>query len=110
MSTSISSIEFDSKTASTSDCIDSNDALSTIDDAAPNGENAPYTLRRGNDHLKTFVSMTGNVLEWYDFAVFGYFSDIIGKVFFPPQSGNTQTIESFAVFWGAFLMRPGECK
>ena len=48
-----------------------------------------------------------NVLEWYDFAVFGYFADEIGQVFFPPnQSGNTATMESFAVFGGAFLMRP----
>mmetsp|Transcript_24571 Transcript_24571/g.36062 ORF Transcript_24571/g.36062 Transcript_24571/m.36062 type:complete len:572 (-) Transcript_24571:140-1855(-) len=48
----------------------------------------------------------GNVLEWYDFAVFGYFGDIIGQVFFPAQEGNIATMESFAVFGGAFLMRP----
>jgi len=45
--------------------------------------------------------------EWYDFAVFGYFGDIIGKVFFPPnQSENANTMKSFMVFGGAFLMRP----
>jgi len=56
---------------------------------------------------ETLAGLVGNVLEWYDFAVFGYFSDVIGEVFFPPnQEGNAATIESFAVFGAAFLMRP----
>ena len=45
-------------------------------------------------------------MEWYDFAVFGFFGDIIGNVFFPPQEGHAAMVESFAVFGGAFLMRP----
>ena len=49
----------------------------------------------------------GNVLEWYDFALFGFFSDIIGQVFFPPgENDNENLIKSFAVFGSAFLMRP----
>jgi len=55
---------------------------------------------------ETLAGLAGNVLEWYDFAVFGYFSDIIGKVFFPPQEGNASIVQSFAVFGGAFIMRP----
>jgi MHS family proline/betaine transporter-like MFS transporter len=39
-------------------------------------------------------------------AVFGYFSDIIGQVFFPPQENTKAIIESFAVFGLAFLVRP----
>ena len=58
---------------------------------------APHTIRAG---------IAGNVLEWYDFAVFGFFSDIIGETFFPPQAGHSQTVESFAVFGLAFLARP----
>ena len=52
------------------------------------------------------AGVAGNVLEWYDFAVFGFFGDIIGEVFFPPQEGHAAMVESFAVFGGAFLMRP----
>jgi hypothetical protein len=37
----------------------------------------------------------------YDFAVFGYFGDIIGDVFFPPQAGHAAIVESFAVFGAA---------
>lgn len=56
--------------------------------------------------LQTIAGVAGNVLEWYDFAAFGFFSDVIGKVFFPPQEGNAAMIESFTVFGSAFLMRP----
>jgi len=57
--------------------------------------------------VQTIAGVLGNVLEWYDFALFGYFSDIIAQVFFPPSStGDTNLIQSFAVFGGAFLMRP----
>mmetsp|Transcript_68593 Transcript_68593/g.139575 ORF Transcript_68593/g.139575 Transcript_68593/m.139575 type:complete len:527 (+) Transcript_68593:158-1738(+) len=57
--------------------------------------------------LKALAGVMGNVLEWYDFAVFGFFSDVIGKVFFPKdQSEDLSVMESFAVFGGAFLMRP----
>lgn len=62
-----------------------------------------------DDVWQTLAGVAGNVLEWYDFAVFGYFSDILGEVFFPPnqQGGNhANTSESFLVFGSAFLMRP----
>lgn len=44
----------------------------------------------------------------YDFAVFGFLSDVIGKVFFPPQEGDADIVESFTVFGLAFLARPGK--
>lgn len=56
--------------------------------------------------MATVAGVAGNVMEWYDFAVFGYFSDVIGDVFFPPQAGHAAIAESFAVFGGAFIMRP----
>jgi MHS family proline/betaine transporter-like MFS transporter len=60
------------------------------------------------DDLKsTLASIGGNILEWYDFAIYGYFSDIIGRNFFPPkQDGSSSIIESFLVFGGAFFVRP----
>jgi Sugar (and other) transporter len=62
-----------------------------------------------SDVWQVAASVAGNVLEWYDFSVFGYLSDILGEVFFPPnQVGGTksQTMESFFVFGLAFLLRP----
>jgi len=64
----------------------------------------------GDTVLNTMVGVMGNVLEWYDFALFGFFSDVIAEVFFPPtadedeQDGNL--VKSFVIFGSAFLMRP----
>jgi MHS family proline/betaine transporter-like MFS transporter len=31
------------------------------------------------------AGMIGNVLEWYDFAIYGYFAFAIGRQFFPHE-------------------------
>lgn len=53
------------------------------------------------------MSAAGNVLEWYDFALYGFFSDIIGQEFFPPSNSDHENlIYSYLVFGGAFVARP----
>jgi len=58
------------------------------------------------DIYRTIAGIAGNVLEWYDFALFGFFGDVIADVFFPKQSGHAALIESYAVFGAAFIVRP----
>jgi MHS family proline/betaine transporter-like MFS transporter len=48
----------------------------------------------------------GNLLEWYDFAVYGYFAASIGRVFFPEQDKVAQLLAAFGVFAVGFVMRP----
>ena len=48
----------------------------------------------------------GNIMEWYDFAVYGYFALVIGKHFFPSDNPATSLIASFGAFAAGFLMRP----
>jgi MHS family proline/betaine transporter-like MFS transporter len=48
----------------------------------------------------------GNVLEWYDFAVYGYFAAAIGRAFFPHQDKVAQVLAAFGIFAVGFLMRP----
>lgn len=48
----------------------------------------------------------GNIMEWYDFAVYGYFAETIGRHFFPSQHASTSLIAAFGVFAAGFLMRP----
>ena len=48
----------------------------------------------------------GNVMEWYDFAVYGYFAATIGRHFFPSTDATTSLIAAFGVFAAGFLMRP----
>jgi MHS family proline/betaine transporter-like MFS transporter len=48
----------------------------------------------------------GNVMEWFDFAVYGYFAPTIGQHFFPSADANVSLIAAFGVFAAGFLMRP----
>ncbi len=48
---------------------------------APSAEVAPQSALR-----TALAGLIGNVLEWFDFAVYGYFASDIGKQFFPQSS------------------------
>lgn len=52
------------------------------------------------------AGIVGNVMEWYDFAVYGYFAATIGEHFFPSADPTTSLIAAFGVFAAGFLMRP----
>src|ERR1700751_5680898 len=52
------------------------------------------------------AGIVGNALEWYDFAVYGYFAAIIGKHFFPSRDAASATINAYGAFAAGFLMRP----
>jgi len=48
----------------------------------------------------------GNVLEWYDFAIYGYFAVSIGQNFFPSGDPVAQVLAAFGVFAVGYVMRP----
>src|SRR5437762_5175557 len=48
----------------------------------------------------------GNVLEWYDFALYGYFAPVFAALFFPSNSPSLALISAFGVFAVGFLARP----
>ena len=49
----------------------------------------------------------GNLLEWYDFALFGIFAEEIGECFSPhAESKFAATMFAFGIFSGAFVARP----
>ncbi|HEY8078805.1 MAG TPA: MFS transporter, partial [Labilithrix sp.] len=52
------------------------------------------------------AGLIGNVLEWFDFAVYGYFATDIGKQFFPESSPTARQLLSLAVFALGFAARP----
>jgi len=57
--------------------------------------------------LRTALAgLIGNVLEWFDFAVYGYFATDIGHQFFPKSSEAAQQLSTFGVFALGFLARP----
>src|SRR5499433_2893364 len=52
------------------------------------------------------AGMIGNVLEWYDFAIYGYFARQIGQDFFPHEDAVAQLLSAFGVFAIGYLLRP----
>jgi MFS transporter, MHS family, proline/betaine transporter len=52
------------------------------------------------------AGMIGNVLEWYDFAIYGYFATAIGRHFFPHEDAVAQLLSAFGVFALGYVMRP----
>src|SRR5256714_5964846 len=48
----------------------------------------------------------GNVLEWYDFGVYGYLVPTISALFFPGGDPLVSLLSTFAVFGVGFVMRP----
>ena len=52
------------------------------------------------------AGVVGNVLEWYDFAVYGYSAAIVARLFFPASDPTASLLAAFGVFGVGFLMRP----
>lgn len=52
------------------------------------------------------ASVIGNTLEWYDFAVYGFFVPTISGLFFPSSDPLTGVLATYAVFGVGFVMRP----
>jgi MFS transporter, MHS family, proline/betaine transporter len=52
------------------------------------------------------AGIAGNVMEWYDFSVYGYFARTIGNLYFPTDDPDASLLAAFAVFAVGFLMRP----
>ena len=58
-------------------------------------------VRRG-----VIAGVAGNVLEWYDFALFGFFAQQIGAHFFPADNPTASLLAAFGTFAAGFVMRP----
>src|SRR6266700_1272084 len=59
------------------------------------------------ENRKAVIAGTiGNVLEWFDFGVYGYFATTISQLFFPGEDKTISLLKAFAVFGVGFVMRP----
>src|SRR5262250_3839859 len=48
----------------------------------------------------------GNVLEWFDFLVYGFFAVTIAEVFFPTGNPTVSLLITFGAFGLAYVVRP----
>lgn len=53
-----------------------------------------------------FSSLTGQVVEWYDFTIYGFLANIMAVNFFPNKDFLLSLMASFAVFTIGFIARP----
>ncbi|MFI8214886.1 MFS transporter [Streptomyces sp. NPDC085932] len=62
--------------------------------------------RRGRRAL--VAGSVGNLIEWYEFGVYGYFATIIAARFFTPEGGSEieGLVKAYASFALAFFFRP----
>jgi MFS transporter, MHS family, citrate/tricarballylate:H+ symporter len=68
---------------------------------------APLGITERKQQIWSVVRVSsGNFLEMYDFFVFGYYANAIGKTFFPAGSEFAQLMFAFMTFGAGFLMRP----
>ncbi|MBS6438539.1 MULTISPECIES: MFS family transporter [Pantoea] len=49
---------------------------------------------------------SGNLVEWFDFYVYSFFSLYFAHIFFPKGDPTTQLLQTAGVFAAGFLMRP----
>lgn len=55
---------------------------------------------------RIMAGFIGNVVEWYDFALYGYLAGVIAPVFFPSENPAAGLIATYGIFAAGFLMRP----
>lgn len=53
-----------------------------------------------------WAAIIGNVLEWFDFVAFGFFTTFIAKAYFPAQTEMRSVLLAVATFGVGFVMRP----
>src|SRR5262249_61198521 len=66
-------------------------------------------LERGRPELQwraILAGVAGNVMEWYDFSVYGYFAAVIGRRFFPAEDPIASLLAAFGVFAAGLFLAP----
>jgi MFS transporter, MHS family, proline/betaine transporter len=64
-------------------------------------QSQPPSLRR-----MIVAATIGNILEWFDFVVYGFFAVTIAEVFFPAGNPTVSLLITFGAFGLAYFVRP----
>ncbi|MFP1918178.1 MFS transporter [Lonsdalea quercina] len=59
-----------------------------------------------SSHKKIIAGTIGNILEWYDFLIYGFFAAVIARQFFPASDEYSSLLISLATFGVGFFTRP----
>ena len=65
------------------------------------------SMEQKNMRKKLYIAgLVGEIMEWFDFTVYGFFALIIAQNFFPAEDHFVSLVAAFAAFAIGFLMRP----
>ena len=83
--------------------------MTTIDystgKALPDG--APARPLTKKDYKTLGLSALGGTLEFYDFVVFIFFANVLGRLFFPEQMPEwLRQLQTLGIFAAGYLARP----
>lgn len=63
-------------------------------------------MKNASSKRAMLAGMSGTALQWYDFAIFGYFAPIIAEVYFPKVNPTAALLHVFAVFAVGYILAP----
>lgn len=66
---------------------------------------APASATSSLSPLALLAGMSGNLMEWYDFALYGVLAATLGELFFPHGSRLVALLSVFGVFAAGYVMR-----
>lgn len=65
-----------------------------------------HTVSRATLRKVTVAAAAGTVIEWFDFAIYGFMAPTIAVLFFPAADAVVRLLQTFAVFAVSFALRP----
>ena len=68
--------------------------------------NALFDLDEEHRLTAVLAGVIGNILEWYDFALYGFMASVLSGLFFPDSNHLVSLIATYGVFAVGFIMRP----
>ena len=65
-----------------------------------------FHLPKDKRKVAILAGLIGNIIEWYDFALYGYMAAIISYLFFPNDVPALALLSTYGIFAVGFVMRP----
>src|SRR5262245_913027 len=81
-------------------------SLSLVADPVHQGDMSMQRPHQADSNKAVLAAVIGNVLEWYDFAVYAFVAGIIARVFFPQTDDVTALLSTFLAYGLGFVARP----
>lgn len=80
--------------------------MGVADRARLNGIDSSHREGRSDPRHVLLAVSVGNMLEWYDFAVYGFLTPVIARIMFPAGDPTASLLLSAGAFGVGFLTRP----